>query len=127
MKPLLTIITLVFTMMFSSTSFAEWTKVGESVTGNTFYVNFERVRKVDGYLYWWQLTDYSKLDKYGDLSAKTYKQGDCKLFRLLTLSFSYHKEPMGGGTGDVNTLKQDWVYPSPESMNDTILTQVCNR
>ena len=41
MKVLLTIITPVFTVMFSSTSFAEWTKVGESVSGTIYYVDFK--------------------------------------------------------------------------------------
>ena len=41
MKTLLTIFTLVFTVMFSSTSFAGWTKVGENVNGHTYYVDFE--------------------------------------------------------------------------------------
>ena len=73
----LTLITLVFTLMFSSTSFAEWTKVGESVKGNTFYVDFERIRKHGGYVYWWDLSDLLEPDKYGGLSAKMYNQGDC--------------------------------------------------
>ena len=33
----------------------------------------------------------------GDLS--TILTGDCKLFRIKSLSISLHKEPMGGGTG----------------------------
>ena len=36
MKTLLTIFTLVLTVMFPSTSFAEWTKVGEILDGNSF-------------------------------------------------------------------------------------------
>ena len=127
MKSLLTILTLVFTVMFSSTSFAEWTKVSENVLGDTVYVDFERIRKVDGYVYIWELIDYLKPDKYGDLSVKLYIQGDCKLFRYKNLSFSYHKEPMGGGTGDVNTQKQDWTYPPPNSVSETLLKSVCSR
>jgi len=113
--------------MFSSPSYSEWTKVGKSMSGITFYVDFERMRKVKGFVYYWEVTDFLKPDKYGDLSVKVYKQGDCKLFRFKTLSFSYHKEPMGGGTGDVNTQKQDWVYPSPNSSNEIILKSVCSR
>ena len=92
MKSLLTILTLVFTMVFSSTSYAEWTKSVESKQGNTFYVDFERIRKHDGFVYWWELGDYLK-PQMGYLSAKSYNQGDCKLFRLKVLSYSWHKEP----------------------------------
>jgi len=100
MKTLLTIFTLlVSTVFFSSPSYAKWTKVAEGTKGNTYYVDFERIRKHDGFFYYWVLTDYLKPDKDGDLSAKMYKQGDCKLFRFKVLSISTHKEPMGGGTG----------------------------
>ena len=93
MKTLLTISTLVFTVMFSSTSFADWTKVDENNIGTSFYVDFERIRKHDGYVYWWELSDYLKPTKYGMLSGKKYLQGDCKLFRYKYLSGSYHKLP----------------------------------
>jgi len=128
MKSILTFITLVFTMMFSSTSFAEWTKLGENVRGSTFYLDFERIRKVDGYVYFWYLQDYLKPDKYEDFSAKIYVQGDCKIFRVKYLSFSYHKEPMGGGTGEVNASEsKEWIFPTPDSVIEEILNKSCSR
>ena len=113
--------------MFSSPSYSEWTKVGESVDGTTFYVDFDRIRKHDGYIYFWNLSDYLKPNKYGVLSSIVYYEGDCKLFRMMRLSSSYHKQPMGGGTGNVNTLKQDWSYPPPNSSMESILKSVCGR
>ena len=129
MKTLLTIFPLVFTVMFSSTSFGGWTKVGEGVDGTTFYVDFARIRKHGGYVYYWDLFDYLK-PKSGSLSVKEYKQGDCKVFRYKSLSFSFHKEPMGDGTGEVaETPKsmQGWVYPSPKSIDEIVLKSVCSR
>jgi hypothetical protein len=128
MKTLTLIFALTFSVMFSSTSFAGWTRVGESVDGNTFYVDFERIRKHGGYVYFWDLTDYLKPTKYGHLSGKGYLQSDCKLFRIKALSSSFHKEPMGGGTGQVIEPKgkqANWIYPSPNSMTETILKSVC--
>ena len=40
--------------MFSSTSFADWTKVDESEIGN-HYVDFDKIRKYDGFVYFWTL------------------------------------------------------------------------
>ena len=126
MKTLTVLFALTLSVMFSSTSFAGWTKVSESVSGNTFYVDFERIRKHDGLVYFWRLRDYLKPDEYGVLSAKVYKQGDCKVFRFKTLSYSFHKEPMGRGTGDVHeSVKKDWKYPHPNSVGETILNRVC--
>ncbi len=130
MKSPLTIFTLVFTVMFSSTSFGDWTEVGENDSGDIFYVDFERIRKVDGYVYWWDLTDYFKRTESGHLSGKVYNQGDCKFFRNKYLSYSFHKEPMGGGVGEVQEPvkeSQGWKYPSPNSIAETILQSVCSR
>ena len=67
MKTLLTVSTLVFTVMFSSPSYSEWTKTGEGViSGTTFYVDSERIRKVDGFVYFWKFSDYLKPTETGD-------------------------------------------------------------
>jgi hypothetical protein len=123
MKTLLTIFTLVFTVMFSSTSFAGWTKVSQGgVSGNTYYVDFERIRKHDGYIYYWLLQDYLKPTLMGVWSAKYYKQGDCKLLRNKVLGLSLHKEPMGGGSGKQYTPPDEW-----DSVGEHILKSVCSR
>ena len=128
MKNLLLILTLLFsTVFFSSPSYAEWTKMTESVDGDTFYVDFERIRKHDGFVYYWKLTDYLKLQRV-NMSNKTYNQGDCKLFRFKSLSYSFHKQPMGGGTAEVsNNPDKEWTYPPPKSVAEITLKQVCNR
>ena len=125
MKKLTLLTALIFTVMFSSTSFADWTKVGENVEGGIFYVDFERIRKHGGYVYWWELSDYSKPDKWGNLSEKLYVQGDCKMFRVKNLSYSFHKEPMGEGTGDTENPSGKWGYPPPNSSIEIVLKSVC--
>ena len=126
-KLTLLLTTLVFslTMMFSSPSYAEWTKIGVDVkSGDTYYADFDRIRKVGGYVYFWVLTDYLK-PKLGDLSVKVYNQGDCKLFRGKPLSFYSYKEPMGGGTGNHYTPPDEWTYPPPNSPMEHTLKKVC--
>ena len=123
-----TLLTVLVLTVLSTPVFAEWTKMDKNVSGDTFYVDFERIRKHGGYVYWWELGDYLKPTKYGDLSDKSYKQGDCKLFRFKVLSYSHHKEPMGRGTGDVQEpvkKLQGWRYPPPNSPSETILKSVC--
>ena len=128
MRKLIVLLALIFTVTFSSPSFAEWTEVEKDVNGNTFYVDFERIRKVDGYIYYWDLNDYVKPLGGKYLSSKANFQGDCKLFRFKPLSFSYHKQPMGGGTGDTPTIPEKhkgWNYPTPNSIDENILKTVC--
>ena len=94
--------------------------------GNTVYVDFESIRKHDGYVYFWRLADFLKPSEHGTLSAKLYIQGDCKKFRLNILSWSWHKEPMGGGISKtLNTPDKEWIYPPPDSSVETILKSVC--
>ena len=126
MKQVITVFTLVFTVMFSSTSYADWTKVGENVVKTVFYVDFDRIRKHGGYVYWWDLGDYLKPTSQGHLSSKTYNQGDCKLFRSRSLTGIFYKEPMGGGTSQSdNTPDKEWTYPHPNSSGEITLKKIC--
>jgi len=127
MKNITIFLALAFTVMFSSPSFADWKEVGENVKGHTFYVDFERIRKQNGYVYWWELTDLLKPNKDGDLSYKRYTLGDCKLFRVKRLMMSFHNELMGRGTpvATINKADKDWIYPPPNSSFETILNEVC--
>ena len=114
--------------MFSSTSFAEWTKIGDTVEGAAIYVDFERIRKYDGHVYWWDMQDLPKPDNLGILSRKTYYQGDCKRFRFKTLSVHASKEPMAVRLHEIfNYETGDWQYPAPNSAMELEFNLVCNR
>ena len=125
------ILTFLFSLMFSSPSYSEWTRVDENVEGDTFYVDYERIRKVDGYVYWWDMKDYLKPSPYSHLSGKIYHQGDCKLFRYKNLTFVQHKQPMGRGSQDsefdYSPKNPEWNYLSPDSVGETVLKTVCSR
>ena len=114
--------------MSSSPVRAEWTRVSENVSGTIFYVDLGRIRKHDGYVYFWDLTNFLKPNEYGDWSIKVYRQADCKQFRHKGLSFSFYKEPMGNGIADTyNPPDKGWKYPSPNSVAETILKTVCSQ
>ena len=102
--------------------------MGENVNGTAIYVDFERIRKHGGYVYYWDLTNYLKPTKTGRLSAKAYNQGDCKLFRFKVLSYVFHNQPLGRDIGYSHSPKNpEWEYPSPDSAGETILKSVCSR
>ena len=92
MKKLTFLFTLLMSaVMFSSPSYSEWTKVSTSVGGDTFYVDFDRIRKNRGYTYFWNLSNYLKPNPYGDFSGILYYQSDCGVLRYKVLSDSYFK------------------------------------
>ena len=121
-------IMLVSIVMFSSPSYSNWTKVLEN-SGNIFYVDYNRIRKHDGFVYFWVMTDYLKPNYLGNFSSKVYKEGDCKLFRLKYLSDIYYTGQ--SGTGEVNSRSnkpdKEWTYPAPNTVNEYILKSVCSR
>jgi len=129
MKHLTLILTLFFsTLMFASPAYADWVEVAKGVDGDTFYVDFDRMRTNGSYVYYWQLSDFLEPINYGVLSDKTYKQGDCEMFRYKNLSYSFYKTPMGEGSGDTfSPPNPEWTYPSPNSAGEVILKEVCRR
>ena len=129
MKKLLLILALLFSAaMYSSPVRAEWTRVIENMNGDTFYVDFERIRKHDGYVYYWDLLNNLKPTETGVLSSKAYIQADCKLFSYKNLSLSVYKEPMGNGTSDTfNPPDIGWQYAIPNTSRETILKLVCSQ
>ena len=114
------------TFIFSNVSYAEWIKITENVLGDEYYVDFKEIRKSNGYVYYWQLTDYSKPTELGDLSSTIYVQGDCNIFRYAYLSATFHKKSMGkGGYVEPINPKFEWTYPSPNSTSNSVLKTVC--
>ena len=116
MRKLLTLTTLTFSLMFSSVCFGEWTKLGKIINGDSVYVDFDPIKQEDGYVYYWELYDYVKPNSVGTLSAKTYNQGDCNLFRFKGLRWFLYKESMGQEVSEIYTEPdENWSYPSPDS------------
>ena len=53
MKYLLLMSTLTTSLMCSAGSWAEWTEVSESADGHKLYIDYDRIRKVNGLVYYW--------------------------------------------------------------------------
>ena len=121
------LVALLFSILISSNSYGEWTKVAENLSGDAFYyVDKETIREGGRYLYWWDLGDSEKLIA-GTLSAKFYQEGDCVVNRYRTLSFVFYKQRMGRGEGDSeNPQNPGWIYPAPGSIEKTVLDFVCD-
>ena len=128
MKKLLTLTTLLCSLMFSSASFGEWTKVVKGDNGDDFYVDMERIRNHNGFRYYWVLTDKLEPSEYGTLSNKSYEQADCKQFRKKGLSVTYYHQSMGQDVDTTYTPKKsEWRFPRPDSVAEVVLKKVCEQ
>jgi len=128
MKKLLILLSVFFSLVFSSPSYSEWEEVVTNVNGTIYYVDYERIRKRGGFTYYWELSDRTKPNSGGTLSAKVYFQVDCNLFRYKYLSDWYYKRHMGQGSAYTSstTPDEDWNYPSPDSSVEYVLESVCS-
>ena len=127
MKYLLMLSTLTASLMFSAASWAEWTEAAESAdTGIKTYVDFDRIRKVNGLVYYWDLDDLLEPSSNGYLSYKSYHKADCETMRRMALSMSLYKLPMAEGTAELTfTPDPAWTYAPPDSVGEAILEAVC--
>ena len=99
--------------------------MGKNVDQATYYVDFERIRKHGGNVYYWSLADFSKPSPWNDLSVIEYAEGDCKLYRRKILDWTFHRKPMGRGDGKKGEVIDQWDSAPPNSILKIILKSVC--
>tara|TARA_B110000967_G_C18757550_1_gene496129 strand:+ start:30 stop:437 length:408 start_codon:yes stop_codon:yes gene_type:complete len=126
---------LLFSLILSFNSYGELTKVSRSVDKDSYYIYTDTIRENNGYVYWWDLTDFIEPGPYlkGNdivwtlMSIKTYSQGDCGVFRYKMLSHIDYEQSMAKGKGKpTNFSNSEWKYPPPGSVSETILNFACD-
>ena len=126
MKKITILLVIIFTFLFSTTSWGDWSYVTESVDGRKFYYDKDRIRKRGKLLYVWVLVDYIKPSEWGDLSSTTYVQLDCSIFRFKRLKYLTYNKSMGEGKMTTDyTPPDEWEYPKPNTSGETFYNKVC--
>ena len=103
--------------------------MGLNDSGDSHYIDADRIKENGGYVYFWAMTDYLKPDEYGDMSNQMYFQGDCGVMRVKVLSFIFYSQPMGNGAGESSVPVPEtagWNYVPPGSIIETTLNMVCD-
>jgi hypothetical protein len=117
---------LVSTVALTSSAFAEWTVVGQSVDGDIFYIDYSTVKENKGYVYYWALNDYLEPTDKGRLSHKILRKLDCGIPRRRQyLSYIFYNQPMGGGNSATKSLSGEWEHPVPNSVDEVMADLVC--
>ena len=123
----ITIIILIYFSFFTSMAFSKMKKVSTNTTGSSFYVDFGSIKKKSGYIYYWGLTDYDKVQSTGHRSLKYFYELDCDLMRFRFLTDHTYSGNMG--TGKVkfnNTPDKEWSYHTPGSTGYLVSQKVCD-
>ncbi len=91
----------------------------------SIYIN--KIIKENEFATVWTLLDFSKADKYGNLSILILMKFDCKWYRVKNLKYSFHKKPMGRGPIKTSAPKKvEWHYIETYQVNEKIFDRVCN-
>ena len=119
--------------MLSFNSYGEWTFIGQNSDDDSFYIDLDRVKSSEGYVYWWDLGDW--VEPYEDetgiiekpvYSQMEYVQGECAIKRFKTLSTNFYEEPMGEELiYTFNDPEPLWDYFPPNSMGDEVFDISC--
>ncbi len=124
-------LTLIFILLFitlnqSSASENRWLK-RYSDEVSTEYIDIQNIKKDNEYIYFWNLSNFTK--PIGDnYSVNVYKQVDCKIFRVKRLIFHWYRKSNGRGEyKSQNPSDNNWIYPSPNSVEHGIIKYICNK
>ena len=128
MKKITLLLVIIFTFLFSTTSWGEWTYVTEDVDGNKFYYDKDRVRKNGKVLYFWLLIDLPR-PLMETSSVTTHTELDCSIFRFKDLRFQSYNKSMGEGeqTSDMTPEGKQggWRYPKPNTTYEIMYNKIC--
>ena len=96
------ILFIIITFFISTNTYAakfNWSKVVESADNSTiFYIDKRTVFKFGKYIYFWQLSDYIKVeDPEYEKSVITLMKADCDRFEVKWISIAAYKKNMGKG------------------------------
>ena len=115
---------LLFSMLISFNSFAEWTPVDINDDVTTF-IDFNTIKKHNEFIYWWNMVEYEKESTIGK-SAKFYVQGDCGISQTKILTLIAYNESMGKEELERETPDNpEWKYLTPDSVAGFLLDTSC--
>ena len=132
---------LLFSLLLSFNSYGEWTKTSEGEDGDSFYIDFQTVKKLNsGKVVAWLMVDSTEptngfLSDAKFYSSKMFWEVDCGLMRVKFLSMTQYEEPMGRGESEnydgitgiagVEEL-MSWQYMPPDSLGYWNIEEVCS-
>ncbi len=126
MKKLLLIL---FSILISFSSYAESVYIDTvKATGTKVYVLTETINLEDGYVYWWDLNNYSEpRSEYNIMGTAMARGGDCENNRYVNIESQMYQGSMATKEiGKRLKQEQEWTTPSSGQIDEKIFNYVCN-
>ena len=118
------IITVILTLLFSSSLFAEWILLESNTSGYDYYYENKLIYK-DKYIYYWQLSNYPKRDEHGDFSAVFFNQLDCQTRKYKWLYLKFYDQQMSNGNINAEFASDEWDENPDNSVGALIDEYIC--
>ena len=123
------ILFIILVLLFSSSVFAEWTKIVTSEKGNSLYIDKPTLKIVGDIRFFLYMQNYAKPTTYGDLSSRSYAELNCNSMMSRDLIKDYFSLPLADGSttegsGEINSPQ--WVYYAPDTIEGILHKEVCN-
>ena len=125
MKKITILLVIIFSFLFSSTCWGEWTKVVSSGNGDDFYVDREKIKKRGNYVYLWMLIDMIEPNEGGTMSQIRYVKLDCVNKQLIWLKIRTFNVPMAEGVLSNESHKKLWEPIGPKTVYEFIREKSC--
>ena len=112
-------------------SFDEWFWVSSNIAGNNYYLSIDTIKKLGGYVYYWQLDDLIEpiKTKSGSriYSAKKRMKVDCETESTRITVAHYYTGNLGkGAPWGTDNSTSDWFYPPPRTTFYALMEYVCD-
>ena len=123
------LLVLLFSVIICFNSYAEWSLVARSTDKSEYYIDFDRVSKNNGYVYYWVLSNFPfPSDAEGTSSLELYEVNCSPPIKERRKAYYFYNSTMGkkGTRSPVfDTSTGPWEYSVPGSVQERLLEAVC--
>ena len=121
------IVIIILYLIVSSHANAEWTYFIKSEGGTKVYIDYDRISKNNGFIYFWRLDNLLEPLASNTMSIIGYQKVNCdspRKFMILQLRGTDQHFGEGNSISSWSPTK-GWEYPPPESIMEILLDEVC--
>ena len=114
-------------LLFSKNGFAfNWEKVGKDINGSFFYVDIDNIKKHNGLVYYWGLTDLLEPKDSGTNSYIEKYKVNCEEEEQTWLNITFYSQPMGKGRIIQEITPKRIRYPKPNTVGYEQMKFACD-
>ena len=121
----------IFFTFVSACPVFSWTLIDESATGNKIYIDWDNVRKLNGLMYFWQLTSLKipSSTTLNWLSKISYQRVNCEIMESQALFDYFYDGKMGDGKFllEIMSPSESWYQLEKNSIGSYVASTICSK